>query len=599
MMCALLSRLILLLIAIIFVEVVGAFRDVYDFTYNGFSRANLSLDGIAEVSPNGLLLLTNFSRQNQGHAFYSFPLRFGSSPGGGNISSSFSTTFVFAIVPEYSDLGGHEFAFALSPTRGRPGSLPVQYLGLFNKTDNGNPSNHVLAVELDTVYSREFKDIDDNHVGIDVNGLQSIESKHAAYFSHETGRYTNLTLMRGDPVQVWIEYDGAKKLLNVTLCPAGDRSSPTNHYILGWSFKMNGEARPLDLSRLPPLPPRRPRRRSKLFEVAIALAVVLILAAVVFGALVFILWWRNKFQEIREDWEAAYASQRFSYRELYVATKGFSDKQLLGTGGFGGVYRGTQIVSIGQLRHRNLVPLLGYSRRKGELLLVYEFMSNGSLDKHLFDQPHKSALHWSQRFRIIKGIALALHHLHEGWEQVVIHRDVKASNVLLDGGMNGRLGDFGLARLYDHGSDPRTTHVVGTLGYLAPEVPMTGKSTTSADVFAFGALVLEIACGRRTVEVQGPPEQASEVVLVDWVSRCWGRGVVLEASDPNLRGDFVVEEMELALRLGLICSHPDPAMRPSMRQVIQYLEGNASLPEMSKYGGADTGPEDVDVNIWS
>ena len=156
------------------------------------------------------------------------------------------------------------------------------------------------------------------------------------------------------------------------------------------------------------------------------------------------------------------------------------------------------------------MPLLGYCRRKGELLLVYDYMSNGSLDKYLFNQPHVT-LSWSQRFQVIKGAASGLLYLHEGWDQVVIHRDVKASNVLLDGELNGRLGDFGLARLYDHRTDPQTTHVVGTLGYLALEHTRSSKAITSTDVYAFGAFMLEVACGRR-------PIQANEdSILVDWV----------------------------------------------------------------------------------
>ncbi|MCL7025539.1 hypothetical protein MKW94_000460 [Papaver nudicaule] len=291
-----------------------------------------------------------------------------------------------------------------------------------------------------------------------------------------------------------------------------------------------------------------------------------------------------------------------------MATKGFKEKELLGIGGFGRVYKGVlptskiqiavkkvshdskqgirefiaEIVSIGQLRHRNIVQLLGYCRRKGELLLVYDYMPNGSLDRFIFRSPNTASsppvLNWSQRFQIIKGVASGLFYLHEGWEQVVIHRDIKASNVLLDAEMNARVGDFGLARLYDRGTNPQTTNVVGTLGYIAPELTRTGKATASTDVFGFGAFLLEVGCGRRPIELQ-KSETEEGVILVDWVYSCWSKGGILQTSDPNLKNEYDMEEMELVLKLGLLCSNNDPKARPTMRQVVQYLEKDAPLPQ--------------------
>jgi serine/threonine protein kinase len=239
-----------------------------------------------------------------------------------------------------------------------------------------------------------------------------------------------------------------------------------------------------------------------------------------------------------------------------------------------------EIVSIGRLQNRNLVQLLGYCRRKGELILVYEYMPNGSLDRYLHDgEEDNSVLGWAQRFRIIKGIGSGLLYLHEEWEKVVVHRDIKASNVLLDDEMNGRLGDFGLARLYDHGADPQTTHVVGTIGYLAPELARSGNATPPTDVFAFGMFVLEVVCGQRPVNHQNT--QDSQLILSDWVLDKVQKGSFGDTVDARLKGRYDVGEAFLALKVGLLCSHPFADARPTMRQAMQYLDGEIQPPDLS------------------
>ncbi|XXG54524.1 hypothetical protein AAC387_Pa03g2380 [Persea americana] len=611
--------------------------DVVDSKYNGFPTAvnNMSLDGLARITPNGLLRLTNTTRQENGHAFYSLPIHFKNSSSGN--AFSFSTRFVMAIVPEYPILTGHGMAFVVSASKDLTAASASQYLGLFN---DGNSSNHFVAIEFDTMKTLQFKDIDNNHVGVDVNNLTSVKSASAAYFTNGNGGFRNFSLGSGSPIQVWIEYSNLEKQINVTLSPTnvakpnipllslamdlspiiedsmyvgfsaatGDAAA-SSHYILGWSFKMNGPAQELDLSRLPKLPRVGPKKKSRVLTIGVPSIVVFFILLTLF-TVGFIVRRKVKYSEVLEDWEREYGPHRFSYKDLFKATKGFRDKELLGTGGFGMVYKGVlasskiqvavkrvshkskqgmrefiaEIVSLGRLRHRNLVQLLGYCRRKGELLLVYDFMPNGSLDKCLFDQP-KRILNWHQRFRIIKGVASGILYLHEEWEQVVLHRDIKASNVLLDDEFNGRLGDFGLARLYDHGTDPQTTHIVGTLGYIAPELSRIGKATTSTDVFAFGAFVFEVACGKRPISLRGPPE---EIVLVDWVLQCWNRGEILTARDVRLGNEYVKEEIELVLKLGLLCSHPMPAARPSMRQVMQFLDGDCQLPELPTTGWSTT-----------
>ncbi|CDP14364.1 unnamed protein product [Coffea canephora] len=624
--------LVLIKLILLVVSALAGFASCQDLsiTYNGFRSTNLSLDGLAQLTPNGVLKLTDDTKEQQGHAFFPNPVSFKNSAN--SSAFTFSTTFVFAIVSEYPTMSGHGIAFVIAPGTGLPGALPSHQLGLFNETNNGKPTNHVFAVELDTVQSKEFNDINNNHVGIDINGLNSTLADPAGYYSNGNGVVQNLTLASGKAMQVWIDYDGTAKHISVTLAPiyagkpnkpllslpndlspvlneimyigfsSSTGSVPTSHCLLGWSFKMNGVAQELDLSQLPKLPRVGPKKRSKVLTIGLPIILIASLSIAISGV-IYRVRIKTKFAEVLEDWEHEYGPHRFKYKDLCIATKGFRDKGLLGSGGFGKVYHGilpssklevavkrvshesrqgmkqfvAEIVSIGRLRHRNLVPLLGYCRRKDELLLVYEYMPNGSLDRFLYEQ-HENTLNWSQRFRVIRGVASGLFYLHEGWEQIVIHRDVKASNVLLDSELNGRLGDFGLARLYDHG--------VGTLGYLAPEHTRTGKATTKTDVYAFGAFLLEVVCGRRPTEPHPPTEDA---ILVDWVFSCWNKGQILEAVDPNMGLDYVKEEVELVMKLGLLCSQSEPTARPSMRQVVLYLDSALALPDLLSLGISTTG----------
>ncbi|KAI4382820.1 hypothetical protein MLD38_008733 [Melastoma candidum] len=596
-----------------------------DFTFpRGFSSAgpNLTLNGAAVVSDIGILTLTNDSLRVLGHAFYSSPVTLRNA----GKAISFSTSFAFAIVPQYPKLGGHGLAFTISRTKDLPGALPSQYLGLMNASDIGNSSNRVFAVEFDTVQDFEFGDIDDNHVGVDINSLVSNASVPAVYYAQNSSK-VGIYMKSGTVILAWVDYDSGHNRLEVRLSPYSakpvlpilslnvDLSSifedsmyvgfsastgllESAHYLLGWSFSTVGEARSLSLSSLPSLP--GPKKSNTPLIVGVSSLAVLLLIAVTVAAIYIV--YKIKNADIIEEWELNVGPHRFPYRELKKATKGFRDKELLGFGGFGRVYKGilqntntevavkrisheskqglrefvSEIASIGRLRHRNLVQLLGWCRHRSDLLLVYDFMPNGSLDKYIFDEP-KAILSWEQRFRIMKGVASGLLYLHEEWEQAVIHRDIKAGNVLLDGELNGRLGDFGLAKLYEHGSNPSTTRVVGTLGYLAPELTRTGKPTTSSDVFAFGALLLEVVCGRRPIEPKAMPE---ELILVDWVWEKWAKGAIFDVVDSRLGGEYNETEVVIAVKLGLLCSNNSPELRPTMRQAVRYLDGEVPLPTM-------------------
>jgi len=618
----------ILLAGVVRIVVLGAGEE--QFVYSGFAGARLTLDGTAVITPTGMLELTNGTPQLMGHAVYPTPMPFRRSPGGP--VRSFSASFVFGIIPPYADLSGHGIVF-FAGNNSFSTALPSQYLGFLNSSNNGNASNHIFGVELDTIRSTEFKDPNDNHVGIDINSLTSANVSDAGYHDDGTGAFHSLSLISAKAMQVWVDYDAATAQIDVFLAPlkmakpsralvsakqnlsdvlvepvyVGFSSATgtvrSRHYVLGWSFAMDGPAPAINIAGLPKLPRFGPKPRSKVLDIVLPIGTatfVLGVAAVV----VVLVRRRLKYAELREDWEVEFGPHRFTYKDLFRATEGFKSKKLLGIGGFGRVYKGVlpksklevavkrvshesrqgikefvaEVVSIGRLRHRNLVQLLGYCRRKGELLLVYDYMPNGSLDKYLYGKEEKATLDWGQRFRIIKGVASGLLYIHEDWEQVVIHRDIKASNVLLDSEMNGRLGDFGLARLYDHGADPQTTHVVGTMGYLAPELARSGKASPLTDVFAFGAFILEVVCGRRPVEQSMTDTQ---LMLVDWVLDHWQKESLAEVIDARLDGEYDAGEATLALKLGLLCSHPLPGARPSMRQVMQYLDGDMPFPELT------------------
>ncbi|XP_062189170.1 L-type lectin-domain containing receptor kinase SIT2-like [Phragmites australis] len=612
-----------------------ATSDGDQFIYTGFTGANLTLDGAATVTSNGLLELTNATTHQKGHAFHPTPIHLRESSDGA-VMRSFSVAFVIGIVSSYTDFSTHGMALVVAPSKNLSSALTDQYLGLTNTQDDGNATNHMFAVELDTVQNIEFHDINANHVGVDINSLSSVQSHEAGYYDDKSGSFQTVSLISRDAIQVWVDYDGEATRINVTMAPLGmakpkkplvstiynlsavlmetsyigfsSATGPVNsrHYVLGWSFGMNRAAPAIDIPKLPKLPHLGSKPRSKVLEITLPLASAALVLALG-TTLILLVRRRLRYTELREDWEIEFGPHRFAYKDLFHATKGFKDKYLLGAGGFGMVYKGVlqtskvevavkkvshgskqgmkefiaEIASVGRIRHRNLVQLLGYCRRKDELILVYDYMPNGSLDKYLYSEGDDPSLdcNWAQRFHVMKGVASGLHYLHDRWEKVVVHRDIKTSNVLLDKEMNGRLGDFGLAKLYEHGTNPETTRVVGTTGYLAPELVRTGKATPLTDVFAFGTFILEVTCGQRPIKQD---EQGNQILLVEWVLEHWQNGSLVETVDPRLQGEYNSDEACLVLRVGLLCSHPSAAARPSMQQVLQYFDGETPLPEMTR-----------------
>ncbi|NP_001148116.2 L-type lectin-domain containing receptor kinase VIII.2 precursor [Zea mays] len=307
----------------------------------------------------------------------------------------------------------------------------------------------------------------------------------------------------------------------------------------------------------------------------------------------------------------ARSPREFSYKELSAATRGFDASRVVGNGAFGTVYKGivpdtgamvavkrcttgargggggsgeqarseflSELSIIAGLRHRNLLRLQGWCYEKGEILLVYDYMRNGSLDRALFDAS-APVLPWRHRREILAGVASALAYLHHECERRVIHRDVKSSNVMLDEAYRARLGDFGLARQAEHGESPDATAAAGTMGYLAPEYLLTGRASECTDVFSFGALALEVACGRRPIGATPEGVGGCCSNLVEWVWSLHAEARILGAVDPRLGGEFEEGEARRALLVGLACSSPEPALRPGMRAVVQVLGGEADPP---------------------
>ncbi|XP_039159957.1 probable L-type lectin-domain containing receptor kinase S.7 [Eucalyptus grandis] len=224
------------------------------------------------------------------------------------------------------------------------------------------------------------------------------------------------------------------------------------------------------------------------------------------------------------------------------------------------------------MRHKNIVQLQGWCHEGEQLLLVYQYMANGSLDRFI----GKQSLSWETRYEILIGVASALLYLHEECGNPVVHRDIKPNNVMLDVNYNAYLGDFGLARLIQSDASA-TTMLAGTPGYLAPEVAYSGKAMPESDVYSFGMVVLEVVCGKRSKGI------TKEDTLVDYVWSLYGEGSILECVDEQMEGQFDEEQVERALIVALACLHPYFACRPRMRKVVQiFLNSDESLMELPK-----------------
>lgn len=604
-----------------------------DFDFSSFTLRNFTLLGDSYLR-NGVIGLTRnlgVPSSSSGTVICNAPIAFFDSES--NTTASFSTRFSFSITNVNPSSYGDGLAFFLSPENETLGS-PGGYLGLVNSSQL--TKNRFVAVEFDTRLDPHFNDPNDNHVGLDIDSLNSMKTADPVLDE-------NIDLKSGKSITAWIEYKNDQMKLKVFL--SSSRSKPERpvlivdidlseylkelkyvgfsastegstelHLIENWSFKTFGLVPAPPRLHFPPhnvsdntvmIPPpsavsdsgnKGHKRLGLGFGIAGPVFFCMVLS--VFGYVSMKKWrgmrWEKSFKA-----DILAGPREFSYKELKGATKGFHSSRIIGNGAFGTVYKAFFITTgtisavkrskhshegkseflaelsiIACLRHKNLVQLQGWCVEKGDLLLVYEFMPNGSLDKMLYQESEEGTLlKWSHRYNIIVGMASVLTYLHQECEQQVIHRDIKTSNIMLDGNFNARLGDFGLARLMDHDKSPVSTLTAGTMGYLAPEYLQYGKATEKTDVFSYGVVILEVACGRRPIEKDTDSQKMMN--LVDWVWGLYSQGNILEAADKRLNREFKEEEMRKLLLVGLSCANPDCNVRPSMRRVLQILNDEA------------------------
>ncbi|XP_022926691.1 G-type lectin S-receptor-like serine/threonine-protein kinase B120 isoform X1 [Cucurbita moschata] len=293
----------------------------------------------------------------------------------------------------------------------------------------------------------------------------------------------------------------------------------------------------------------------------------------------------------------------FNFNCIATATGNFSEANKLGQGGFGPVYKGklpcglevavkrlsvrsgqgleefkNEIILIGKLQHRNLVRLLGYCIQGEDKMLLYEYMPNKSLDWFLFDPVKQVLLDWEKRLSIMEGIARGLLYLHRDSRLLIIHRDLKASNILLDEDMNPKISDFGMARIFggNQNEATNTIRVVGTYGYMAPEYAMEGLFSVKSDVYSFGVLLLELICGRRNTSFRS----TEYLTLISYAWNLWNGGRAIELLDPSIRDSSREEEVLKCIHVAMLCVQDSPAYRPTMQSLVLMLESeSASLPQ--------------------
>ncbi|KAK4590140.1 hypothetical protein RGQ29_020620 [Quercus rubra] len=349
----------------------------------------------------------------------------------------------------------------------------------------------------------------------------------------------------------------------------------------------------------PPPPPPVPitgkeRKKTQTAVVIVVPSVIAIILTIIICIFLSVRKPKDNFETV-EGIESV-DSLQFDFSTIRAATNNFSDANKLGKGGFGIVYMGklsngqqiavkrlsrnsqqgdsefkNEVLLVAKLQHRNLVRLLGFCLEGNERLLIYEFVPNRSLDYYIFDPMKCENISWEMRFKIIRGIARGLLYLHEDSRLRIIHRDLKASNILLDAEMNPKISDFGMARIFElDQTEGNTNRIVGTYGYMAPEYAMLGQFSTKSDVFSFGVLILEVLSGQKITHFH---DGENTEYLLSYAWKNWREETTLNLIDPTL-SDSPITEMMRCIKIGLLCVQENASDRPSMTSVVPMLNGN-------------------------
>ncbi|XP_071725847.1 G-type lectin S-receptor-like serine/threonine-protein kinase At4g27290 isoform X2 [Rutidosis leptorrhynchoides] len=357
------------------------------------------------------------------------------------------------------------------------------------------------------------------------------------------------------------------------------------------------------------------KKKEVMIKVALPLLIGTIILSIILSFSVAVYYWKyKKRSQLKKKMRPGNINEMqtedmelFTLQKIVYATRNFSVRCKLGEGGFGPVYKGildegqeiavkrlskastqgleefkNEVVCIAKLQHRNLVKLLGYCLEDDEMMLIYEFMPNNSLHSIIFDEKRRQLLDWPKRYHIINGIARGLLYLHQDSRLRIIHRDLKASNVLLDSDMNPKISDFGLARIFGGNEMKANTRmVVGTYGYMSPEYAVHGLFSVKSDVFSFGVIILEIISGKKNRGFFQPHHNDN---LLGHAWRLYKEDRTMELIDASLQISPYDSELLRSVQVGLLCVQHSPVDRPSMSSVVLMLSGEGALPEPKQPG---------------